>query len=159
LGQGKEQCGAELMSFEQYICTLGDLRGRLGLGETLYALQAMLGGYEVLLGKVGRVRAEAECCFVTKEGEVRVWISRDCRSNETDEGRGEEGCVVGSEMGLIKKALEVAEELASNHTEYLHFGRQFRSCMERDMYSFLTQPPELELRQLPQTRQRLRLHL
>lgn len=66
LGQGKEQCGTELMSFEQYICTLGDLRGRLSLGETMYALQAMLGGYEVLLEKVGRVRAEAECCFVTK---------------------------------------------------------------------------------------------
>ena len=38
MGQGKDQSGAELMSFEQYICTLADLRGRLGLGETLYVL-------------------------------------------------------------------------------------------------------------------------
>ena len=121
------------MSFEQYVCTLGDLRERLGLAETLYALKAPLVGYEVLLSKVGRVRAEAECCFVTREGEVRVWINRDHRSNEAEEGREEAGCVASSEMGLIKRALELAEQLASNHTEFLHFGRQFRSFMERDM--------------------------
>lgn len=122
------------MSFEHYACTLADLRERLGLGEVLYALQAVLGGYEVLLGKVGRVRAEAESCFVTREGEVRAWISRDFRSNEVEEGRGEEGgCVASSEMTLIKRALELVEQLASNHTEFLHFGRQFRSFMERDM--------------------------
>jgi hypothetical protein len=117
LGEGRETAAQELMSFEQYVCTLADLRERLGLGETLYALQAMLGGYEVLLAKVGRVRADAECCFVTREGEVRTWISRDYKSNEVEDPRGEEaGCVASSEMGLIKRALEVAEQLASNHT-------------------------------------------
>jgi hypothetical protein len=41
-------------------------------------------------------------------------------------------------MTIIKKALELAELLPSNHTEFLHFSRQFRSYMERDMYYCLT---------------------
>lgn len=102
----------------------------------MYVLQAMLNGYEVLLAKAGRIRTELECCFVTVEGEVRIWFNRDYKSNELEEIKGEEisQCIGSSEMTIIKKALELVEVLASNHTEYLHFSRQFRSFMERDMY-------------------------
>lgn len=108
----------QLMTFEPYTATLADLRERLGLGEVLYVLQAMLSGYEVLLAKTGRVRADLNCCFVTREGEVRIWFNRDYKSNELEEHSGEEasGCIASSEMTLIKKALELAEQLASNHT-------------------------------------------
>jgi hypothetical protein len=56
------------MSFEQYACRLGDLRERLTLGDTLHVLQAMMSGYEVLLGKAERVRVELDCCFATVGG-------------------------------------------------------------------------------------------
>jgi hypothetical protein len=47
----------EVMSFEEYVCGLGELRGRLGLEEALFCLQALLSGYEVLLTKMGRSSA------------------------------------------------------------------------------------------------------
>lgn len=72
----------ELMSFEQYVCTLGDLEGRLSLEETLYAVQTAFSGYETILGKMGRTPVSNEHCFVTEKGEVRAWSNRDYKLNE-----------------------------------------------------------------------------
>jgi hypothetical protein len=78
---GDARGGEQLMSFEQYLCTLADLAERLTLQQVLYVLLAMFGGFETLLGKLGRCRADLLSCFVTKEGEVRVWLGPDYRSN------------------------------------------------------------------------------
>ena len=53
------------MSFEQYLCTLVDLIERLTLQQVLYVLLAMFGGFETLLGKLGRCRVDLHSCFVT----------------------------------------------------------------------------------------------
>lgn len=79
---GDARGGEQLMSFEQYLCTLADLAERLTLQQVLYVLLAMLGGFETLLGKLGRCRADLHSCFVTREGEVRVWLGPDYRSND-----------------------------------------------------------------------------
>jgi hypothetical protein len=63
---GGSREGEQLMSLEQYICTLADLAERLSLQQVLYVLQAMFGGYETLLGKLGRCRVDLQCCFVTR---------------------------------------------------------------------------------------------
>jgi hypothetical protein len=135
------------MSFEQYLCTLADLVERLSLQQVLYVLQAMFSGYETLLGKIGRCRADLRSCFVTGEGEVRVWLGPDYRSNELEEDGEGRSSVISSEMSLIRRVLDLGEQLASNSTEFLHFTRQFRSYMERDMYKSLTQTAKLEFRQ------------
>jgi hypothetical protein len=102
-GNGRE--GEQLMCFEQYLCTLADLAERLNLQQVLYVLQAMFAGYETLLGKLGRCRADLHSCFVTREGEVRVWLGPDHRSNELEEEREGHGNIISSEMSLIRRVL------------------------------------------------------
>lgn len=77
------------MNFENYVCTLQDIAERLSLQEVLYVLQVMFSGYETLLAKLGKCRADLSCCFVTQEGEARIWFSQDYKSNELEEAKGD----------------------------------------------------------------------
>jgi hypothetical protein len=97
------------MAFENYACTLSALEEKLSLPETLYCLHSLFTGYEVLLSKLGKLKAKLEFCFVTGEGEVRAWFNRDFKSNENIEDEKQEDKTlvpINSEIGLIKRILE-----------------------------------------------------
>lgn len=83
------------MAFENYVCTLSALEERLSLPETLFSLHSLFAGYEVLLAKLGKLKAKLDFCFVTAEGEVRAWFSRDFKSNENIEDDKQEDRTLG----------------------------------------------------------------
>lgn len=57
----------------------------------------------MLLAKAGRIRADLDCCFVTRQGELRVWLNPDYKSNEIPEKDN----AISSEMTVIKRAMEL----------------------------------------------------
>ena len=61
---------------------------------------------------------------------MRAWISPNPQTNHPLPNAS----LLDNEATIIKKILEVCEMLAVNHTEFLHFSRQCRSFMDRNMY-------------------------
>jgi len=72
----------ELMSFENYVCSLANLEGFLSLPEILYTIHTLLSGYEILFAKMNRIAVELSYCFVTSEGEARAWFNDNYKLNE-----------------------------------------------------------------------------
>jgi hypothetical protein len=61
------------------------LTEKLTLEEVLYTLYIMFSGYEILWSKFGKIPIKLKYCFVTDNGEVRVWHNSDFKSNEISE--------------------------------------------------------------------------
>ena len=71
-------------------------------------LQVMLNGYDMIFNKLGKCKVELSCCFVTlEEGEVRIWLNENYKSNEIEEiiTFPPTNALLMTEISIIKKIL------------------------------------------------------
>lgn len=71
----------QVLVFEDYSCTLEQINYRLSLPQVVYVLTALVLGLKAITKKFKELIVSRKCCFITKAGEVRVWINSDQKHN------------------------------------------------------------------------------